>query len=134
MCGLPPDRYVKGLPSLPAELKRDVRVCLIDDGVDADHPSIAERVDYEHGKSFGTCPGEEHPGLVLPFYESATHLGTVMANMILRVCPYAKIVPYRLATTQGQDGRPQFTAKSAADVSNMLAGEEDSTTNSHLRR
>ncbi|KAK3309898.1 uncharacterized protein B0T15DRAFT_17432 [Chaetomium strumarium] len=124
ICGLPPNRYVRELPNLPAELKRDIRVCLIDDGVDADHPGISERMDYAHGKSFGTCPGGEHPGLELPFYESATHLGTVMASMITRVCPYARIVSYRLDATQGQDGRPQFTAKSAADALEHAAKQD----------
>ncbi|KAK4241524.1 hypothetical protein C8A03DRAFT_30246 [Achaetomium macrosporum] len=124
ICDLPPDRYVKGLPNLPPELKRDVRVCLIDDGVDADHPSISQRMDYAHGKAFGTSPGEEHRGLVLPFYESATRLGTVVANMITRVCPYAKIVSYRLDARQGEDGRPQFTAKSAADALEHAAKQD----------
>jgi hypothetical protein len=119
VCDLPPDEYVKRLPNLPDELKRDVRICLIDDGVDTNHESISERMDNAKGKAFGTYPGEEYRGLVLPFYDSTTHHGTLMANMIARVCPYAKIVSYRLDTRQGEDERVHFTAKSAADVSHI---------------
>ena len=112
---LKPDDYIKKIPNLPAELQRDVRICLIDDGVDAEHKSISERMD-RNGKAFGTYPGDQYRGMTKPFYDSTTNHGTLMASMIVRVCPYAKIVSYRLDTRRGQDGKLHFTPKSAVEV------------------
>ncbi len=122
VCSLPPKKYLGMRPDLPDELARDVRICLIDDGVDTNHESITECMDNTMGKAFGTYRDEEHRDLVLPFYDSTTHHGTLMANTIVRVCPYAKIVSYRLDTGKGEDGKVHFTAKSAADVSSSSRG------------
>jgi hypothetical protein len=73
-------------------LESDVVVALIDDGVDRfNTPLEANRV--LNGKSF-----DFHDGMVRPSYSSAKGHGTVMASMILRVCPMAKIYPIRLKT------------------------------------
>ncbi|KAK1756664.1 hypothetical protein QBC47DRAFT_297737 [Echria macrotheca] len=111
---LPPDEIIKSVPDLPMDLKRDVRICLIDDGVDTEHKGISERMDG--GRSFGTYTGDEYRGMAMPFYDSTTGHGTLMANMMVRVCPYAKIESYRLDTRRGDDQRIHFTAKSAADA------------------
>ncbi|KAK4220513.1 hypothetical protein QBC38DRAFT_550635 [Podospora fimiseda] len=102
---------------LPSALERDVRICLIDNGVDAEHKSISERIDANAGRSLGIYPEEEeYRAMTPPFYDSTTNHGTLMANMIVRVCPFAKIVSYRLDTRPGEDDRLHFTAKSAADA------------------
>lgn len=112
---LRPDQYVQKLPSLPAELTRDIRICLIDDGVEAEHKRISDRVDGG-GMAFGTYPRDEFPGMTRPYYLSTTNHGTLMASLILSVCPFAKITSYRLDTRPGQDKGVHFTAKSAAKV------------------
>lgn len=112
---LNPEEYIKKIPNLPADLLREVRICLIDDGVDKEHKSVSERMD-RNGKAFGTYSDNKYRGMPMPFYDSTTDHGTLMASMIARVCPYAKIVSYRLDTRQGADKRLHFTAKSAAEV------------------
>ncbi|KAH6855890.1 hypothetical protein B0I37DRAFT_366056 [Chaetomium sp. MPI-CAGE-AT-0009] len=120
---LKPDDYIKKIPNLPADLQRDVRICLIDDGVDAEHKSISERMD-RNGKAFGTYPAAQYRGMTMPFYDSTTNHGTLMASMIVRVCPYAKIVSYRLDTRKGQDGNLHFTPKSAVEALNHAAKQD----------
>ncbi len=122
VCSLLPEEYVNRLPNLLAELKRDVRPCLIDDGVDTNHESITECIDIARGKAFGIDAAKTYHSLVLPFYDSTTDCGTLMANTIARVCLYAKIVLYWLDTRKGEDNRVHFTAKSAADVSSSREG------------
>jgi len=110
------DKYLED-PTLPKELKKDVRICLIDDGVDVTHRSITERIE-NGGWSFDRgYQGEEYRGMTRPYYESAMNHGTLMANLICRVCPNAKIISYRLDTRPGEGDKIHFTAKSAADVS-----------------
>ncbi|KAI1288067.1 hypothetical protein F5Y03DRAFT_401844 [Xylaria venustula] len=113
---LPPDdKYINSISNLPAELRRDVRICLIDDGVDIQHKSIMERID-NGGRAFGAYTNREYRGMARPFYDSTTNHGTLMANMMIRVCPFAKITSYRLDTRRGDDSRIHFTVKSAADA------------------
>ena len=118
------DRFTQGIRELhpdqtksndlPDALKQEVRICLIDDGVDFDD-RVGVRM--EPGRAFGTESSNDLPGMTVPYYHSATKHGTLMARMILRVCPNARIVPYRLDTRLGEDGLMYPTAKSAADVS-----------------
>jgi hypothetical protein len=73
-------------------LEKDVIVALIDDGVDKFDPRL-EANQVLDGKTF-----DFHNGMVRPYYSSTQGHGTVMASMILRVCPMAKIYPIRLKT------------------------------------
>jgi hypothetical protein len=70
----------------------DVVVALIDDGINKFDP-LLEASQILDGKSF-----DFHDGMVKPFYSSTKGHGTIMASMILRVCPMAKIYPIRLKT------------------------------------
>ncbi|GAP87881.1 putative microbial serine proteinase [Rosellinia necatrix] len=120
---LSPDVYISSVPNLPDELRRDVRICLIDDGVDMLHKGIAERIGGD-GRAFGAYTRDEYRGMARPFYDSTTNHGTLMANMIIRVCPFAKIASYRLDTRQGGDKRVHFTTKSAADALEHAVGQD----------
>ncbi|KAL2140335.1 hypothetical protein VTI28DRAFT_3979 [Corynascus sepedonium] len=71
--------------------ENDVVLALIDDGVDIIDTPETDKIDK--GKSF-----EYGDGKYLPWYSSTRGHGTVMANMILRVCPMVKIYPIRLKT------------------------------------
>lgn len=90
-------------------VEESVVIALIDDGVDRfdmDHPSqILE------GKSF-----DFHDGKLRPPYSSARGHGTVMAQMILSVCPMAKIYPIRLRTFDTAEGKSQIDRDYAARV------------------
>ncbi|KAI8191102.1 hypothetical protein KHU50_000305 [Colletotrichum sp. SAR 10_65] len=78
-----------------------VRVALIDDGTDITHSELNIQLP---GKSFETC--QEGPvSRVVPYWESASGHGTLMARLIRRVCPSAEILVIKLnvSTSEGSD-------------------------------
>ena len=82
----------------PQGIEEDIVLALIDDGVDM-FDTLATNQILE-GKSF-----DFHGGKVRPPFSSANGHGTVMASMILRVCPMVKIYPIRLKTYQNPEGK-----------------------------
>jgi hypothetical protein len=95
----------------PDGLVDDVVVALIDDGVDKMNTRHAEQIILP-GKSL-----DFHDGKMRPAFSSSKGHGTVMANMILRVCPMVKIYPIRLKTYQTTGGKsPSIDAAYAAQV------------------
>lgn len=102
--------------SLPEELRRDVKVALLDDGANFMHRAIAGQL--ENGRSFDS--GYENPdlsGAPGPFHGSTTGHGTYMAYMIGRVCPPVKIFVCKMNVIRQEGGeKARFTAKSAADA------------------
>ncbi|KAI1318151.1 hypothetical protein F5Y16DRAFT_135965 [Xylariaceae sp. FL0255] len=110
-----PEECMESVENLPAVLKQNVRICLIDDGVDIEHLSIAHIIQSD-GKAFGSYNNDEYRGMMQPFYRSDTNHGTLMASMIARVSPFASITSYRLDTRPGEDQKVHFTVKSAADA------------------
>ncbi|KAL7940996.1 hypothetical protein V8C42DRAFT_336141 [Trichoderma barbatum] len=87
----------------------DVIIALVDDGVDMFDTSLSDRV--LEGKSF-----DYHDGKVRPSFASAEGHGTVMANMILRMCPMAKVYPIRLKTHPNANGKRNIDAYYAAQA------------------
>lgn len=119
--------------NLPAELQKDVKVALLDDGANFMHKAIKGQL--ENGRSFDS--GSENPDLSGntpgPFHGSTTGHGTYMAYMIGRVCPSVKIFVCKMNVIR-QDGgaKARFTAKSAADVSTPFSPTDTQTNNSWL--
>lgn len=125
------DAFADGIQSLKAQppgcngnfednnydkgLKDDVRVALIDDGVDfMDRSLLSSLLDgkcFPDGLNEHEVIGAPDP----PFHGSTTGHGTFMASMIRRICPAVKIFVCKIDMIQGQ--KANFTAKSAADVS-----------------
>ncbi|KAI1498316.1 hypothetical protein F5X99DRAFT_393975 [Biscogniauxia marginata] len=90
-------------------VEKDVIVALIDDGVDSCDLSFSSGQILD-GKTF-----DYENGRIRPHFVSARGHGTVMANMITRVCPMAKIYPIRLKTRSLPDGKKtEIVAESAA--------------------
>ncbi|KAI1259153.1 hypothetical protein F5Y18DRAFT_315386 [Xylariaceae sp. FL1019] len=113
---LKPDVYIKSVSTLPDELKKNVRVCLIDDGVDIRHRSLQDRIDIT-GRTFGVNAIENYHRISpLPYYDSMTNHGTLMASMIARVCPFATITSYRMDMWMGDDNKFHPAPESAADA------------------
>ncbi|KAF1957614.1 subtilisin-like protein, partial [Byssothecium circinans] len=97
-------------------LKNEIRVCLIDDGVNMERRNLKENMETR-GKSFHKVPSNGTPEEQRVHYASTADHGTLMANMIRRICPHVKITSYRLDVVQHVDGsRPHFTALSAAEA------------------
>ncbi|KAK6227481.1 hypothetical protein QIS74_01036 [Colletotrichum tabaci] len=94
---LPDSAYNAGSPHL-----RRVRVALIDDGVDIfDKGMRTLQPRFREGQSFDqTMPDGPNP-----VYSSVSGHGTFMAKSILRICPFADIVPYRLTTIPDPTGK-----------------------------
>ncbi|KAF7517226.1 hypothetical protein G7054_g13886 [Neopestalotiopsis clavispora] len=93
----------------PEHIEDDVVVALIDDGIDIFDTTHPDQI--LEGKSF-----DFHDGKVKPPFTSAGGNGTTMANMILRVCPMAKIYPIRLKTCKTPDGENQIDRDYAAQA------------------
>jgi hypothetical protein len=75
----------------------EIIVAVIDDGVDTTVEQLSRRV--LTGRTFSY---DEERDRVRPWYVSENNHGTIMASMIVRVCPMAKIYPIRLST--GRNG------------------------------
>jgi len=98
-----------GTPSTQDDkLRRGVVVALIDDGVNVDTPAIAGKVisgvTFDRGE-----PDENGPS---PYFHSANGHGTVMADMICRVCPLAKLYVFKLETHSSHDSMTESQAHS----------------------
>jgi hypothetical protein len=95
-------------------LAAPVIVALIDDGVDMCHESLRGKI--FDGKSFDF--GNPLQRRMKPFWVSEKGHGTVMANMITRVCPMARVYAIKLETRYSADGmKSQIGIRSAAAVS-----------------
>ncbi|PYI33496.1 hypothetical protein BP00DRAFT_117362 [Aspergillus indologenus CBS 114.80] len=94
----------------PTGWKEDVRVALIDDGVDIEEKTLRGKI--IGGRSF--CPRDYAQNLQRSFYVSGSGHGTVMASLICRVCPTAKLFVVKLAEHVSENSTRQITAKSAA--------------------
>ncbi|KAF3766654.1 subtilisin-like protein, partial [Cryphonectria parasitica EP155] len=111
------DRYAKKLKGAQ-QLASPVTVALIDDGVDLVDPSFQDRL-YE-GKSLSfDLIGENDPKTsqrVHSYHHSEGGHGTVMANLIFRVCPMAKLYIIRIETHRNREGQSRFVTRSAAEA------------------
>ncbi|KAK4642831.1 hypothetical protein QC761_401030 [Podospora bellae-mahoneyi] len=93
---------IQGVEVPPTQQKlllKDITVALIDDGVNIDTSSIGGKViggaTFDRGE-----PDENGPS---PYFISASGHGTVMADMICRVCPTAKLYVFKLETHPSPD-------------------------------
>ncbi|KAI1099978.1 hypothetical protein F4804DRAFT_336702 [Jackrogersella minutella] len=93
----------------PERVEDDVVLALIDDGVDMFDKTLTNQV--LEGKSF-----DFHDSKVRPPFSSARGHGTVMASMILRVCPMAKVYPIRLKTYDKENGKTEIDRNYAAQA------------------
>ncbi|RSL83236.1 hypothetical protein CEP51_004660 [Fusarium floridanum] len=96
--------------------QHDIKVALIDDGADPYVESLRGKI--RGGESFDRgFPHENGPS---PYYRSSKGHGTVMADMICRVCPMAKLYVYKLETQPSLNlatqtpGQEYIAAESAA--------------------
>ncbi|PYH90812.1 hypothetical protein BO71DRAFT_386856 [Aspergillus ellipticus CBS 707.79] len=91
-------------------LKSDIKVAIIDDGVDIHIQSLQGKV--IGGQSFDqACLDGNGPS---PYYSSSGGHGTIMADMVCRVCPNAKVFACKLESHTNPGSRRQISAQSAA--------------------
>lgn len=95
---------------LPSD-RRPIKVAVIDDGIDAVYNEEQFSATLKGGESF--CTGRKRP----PYFFSSTGHGTLMADLVQRVCPKVHLYVARLDELQGElEGRVHPTAESAAKV------------------
>ncbi|KAH0558881.1 hypothetical protein GP486_004487 [Trichoglossum hirsutum] len=95
---------IQGLPS-PQE---PIRVALIDDGIDATQTNLHRNI--VKGVSYCARPGSSEWN---SYYATGDH-GTLMADLICRICPEAQLYVAKLDEYQAENGNRQITAASAA--------------------
>lgn len=105
------------LDQIPHEqdyLRKPVKVALIDDGVSLPDQRLCDKI--LGGKSFDY--GSRNGDRMRPYWASERGHGTVMARMITRVCPMAKIYVIRLETHYDhKNQKVRIAPRSAAEVS-----------------
>lgn len=116
------DTFVKELKTLMGNIRKtchegdEVKVALIDDGVNICEKEFMEK--FINGKSFSYYDYRSSNQREKQWYVSETGHGTVMAHMILRVCPMAKIYPIKLDTvSNSKRGHAEIKTESAIQVS-----------------
>ncbi|RSL48086.1 hypothetical protein CEP54_013099 [Fusarium duplospermum] len=85
-----------------------IKIAIIDDGIDTTDRKLHDRI--IGGQYF--CAQDESPS----FCVSAGGHGTMMARLITRVFPQAKIISLKLDEHAQSDGSAQFSVQSAADA------------------
>jgi hypothetical protein len=88
----------------------EIKVALIDDGVDTAHASLSCII--ADGKSFS----QKSNGQYNSYYKSSRGHGTIMATLIRKICPGVKLYVARLNEERTNNGF-EITAASAALVS-----------------
>lgn len=96
----------------PLPLPEEVSIALIDDGVDINEQSLHSKI--IGGRSF--YQRDKLQNLSKPYYVTSSGHGTVMASLICRVCPTARLYVIKLDEYTNETGRRVFTARSAAKV------------------
>ena len=120
------DKFADELQNTCSEFvkpQNGIKVALIDDGADPYVESLRGKI--WGGETFSRgFPHENGPS---PYYRSTKVHGTVMADMICRVCPMARLYVYKLETQTSLNlatqthGKEYIAAESAALVSIGLA-------------
>jgi Subtilase family len=95
--------------------KRQVKVALIDDGVDASHIPIRNNI--EGGVTY--CTSSPENNITSSYYSSSSGHGTLMATLICFVCPSVKLYVAKLDDQRASEGTA-FTTKSALKVRLMI--------------
>jgi hypothetical protein len=109
--------FVDRVPDLPPNDLglQNVTVALIDDGVDVFDKGLSACY-FPPGATFDTS--SDGPG---PANSSVSGHGTAMALAILKMCPYAHIIPFRLMVeTDGKSFVPRPQPASAAKVGSAM--------------
>ncbi|KAH0499666.1 hypothetical protein TgHK011_006843 [Trichoderma gracile] len=116
------DKFAAGIDLIDMERTRspdifaeEVRVALIDDGVEITNRNLTNRI-YNGWTCDTGYEGNGLQGIPRPYTSSETQHGTFMASTICRICPRAKIFVFRLDVVSKPGERAHFTAKSAADA------------------
>ncbi|PMD53230.1 uncharacterized protein K444DRAFT_479844, partial [Hyaloscypha bicolor E] len=96
----------------------DVRVAVIDDGVNANESSLYERVAHNG------WPRQHPTSSQSPWYQSFSGHGTEIAKLICSVCPFVKLYIAKLDFSGGPSTSALRTAKSAVAAIKWAVSQE----------
>lgn len=100
--------------SQKAEPLEDIRVAIIDDGIDGFDPSVSKKI--EKGVSFCRPLAPGSADLVRSYYVSSGGHGTMMAKLVSRICPPARLYIARLQEYTASNGKRYISPESATEV------------------
>jgi len=106
------DAFAEYLFRIPDNVQDAIRVAVIDDGFDGFQEDYTDNV--VSGVSF--CRYSDTNSLMNAYYVPSGRHGTIMASLICRVCPLAKLYVARLDEYKISGGKRRITAQSAADA------------------
>ena len=111
------DSFADYLANIPSAVADEIKVAVIDDGIDGFEGTIADRI--HSGMSF--CRYSDVGNLTNAYFVPSGAHGTTMANLIYRVFPRVKFLVARLDEyRQPETGKRVITARSAIDVRPVL--------------
>jgi Subtilase family len=90
----------------------EIKVAIIDDGVDPKHPTLQGHI--ADGKSFRKRM--DIPERMVDYWVNPGGHGTVMADLVCRICPAVRLYIIRLDEGKGENGERQIKVDSATDV------------------
>ncbi|KAF2275928.1 uncharacterized protein EI97DRAFT_458926 [Westerdykella ornata] len=96
-------------PSHPVD---PIKIAIIDDGINTALDIFSGRI--QGGESF--APLSEFSGRAGAYYVPSGPHGTLMAQLICKVCPVVKLYIAQLEVLPGQNGRRSFTPESATEA------------------
>lgn len=107
------DSFADYLARIPDGVPDEIKVAVIDDGIDGFEGRIADRI--HSGMSF--CRYSDIGNLMNAYFVPSGAHGTAMASLICRVFPRAKLLVARLDEyRQPETGKRVITARSAIEV------------------
>ena len=115
------DSFAEYLFNIPQEVDEPTRVAVIDDGFDGFQEDYTENV--VSGVSF--CRYSDTHSLMNAYYVPSGRHGTLMASLICRVYPLAKLYIARLDEFTTSGGKRCITAQSAAEVREARSNDLD---------
>lgn len=109
-------KFSNFMGSIPRDLRgkiAPVKIAIIDDGVDASLEFLLGKI--AGGKSF--CPYASSSDLMNAYYVPSGQHGTMMADLICKICPSCRLYVARLDERPGRsDSTRHITIDSAAEV------------------
>lgn len=107
------DTFADYLAGIPGEVPDEIKVAVIDDGIDGFEERIANWI--HSGTSF--CRYSDVGNLMNAYFVTSGAHGTTMASLICRVFPKARLLVARLDEyRQPETGKRVITARSAIEV------------------
>jgi hypothetical protein len=113
-------KFATFVTNVRCQPKNEVRVAILDDGIDWSYAKEIKCL----GRSFYVERRQDFDRQK-PWYVSSDDHGTLMAALVQKICPTAKVYMARLHQTESENGKLQPTPESAAKVRSLVSSCKD---------